>query len=224
MGLLAVGDLHGCPRTLEALLARLAPTPDDELVFVGDYVDRGPDSAGLLERLLALEAAAADGRGPRCLFLRGNHDQMMLDAVERPHDGEAQELWRINGGGRTVESYGARGIAPAHLDFLARTRLFYDRPDFFFVHAGLKPDRTVAAQAAAPSARTFLWERGHLEADRLAWEKPVVCGHTPVAEPLNLPRLLAIDTGAVYPQVPGLGRLTAVRLPQRTFESVAYQG
>jgi serine/threonine protein phosphatase 1 len=68
----------------------------------------------------------------------------------------------------------------------------------------------------------FLWERSHMEASTLKWEKTVVCGHTPQPDPVNRERLIAIDTGCVYNMHPGLGRLTAVQLPEREFVSVAY--
>jgi serine/threonine protein phosphatase 1 len=70
----------------------------------------------------------------------------------------------------------------------------------------------------------FLWERGHLEADAFAWEKPVVCGHTPRPDPINRDKLLMIDTGCVYHMQPGMGTLTAVRLPEREFVEVEYVG
>src|SRR5690606_464550 len=143
MSLIAIGDIHGCARTLDVLLELLAPSADDRLVFIGDYTDRGPDSKGTIDRLLELERAAEAGTGPRCTFLRGNHDQMMLDYLER---GDF-DLWRINGGLTTLENYArADGIyvPDAHHDFLRRTRLYLDTPDFCFVHAGLKPHYSVA--------------------------------------------------------------------------------
>ena len=216
MSLYAIGDIHGCARTLDALLDRLAPTPDDHLVFVGDYTDRGPDSKGVIERLLALEAA---GSGPRCTFLRGNHDQMMLDFIERG----AFDLWRANGGMETLASYAGSGeldIPETHHAFLARTRLYLDTPDFCFVHAGLKPYFSVAYNLRHETADTFLWTREHLNVPERAWEKPVVCGHTPQPAPLNEPDLIGIDTGCVFAMHPDYGTLTAVRLPERDFISV----
>ncbi len=219
MSLYAIGDIHGCARTLEALLDRLAPTPDDHLVFVGDYTDRGPRSKEVIDRLLALERESRDGTGPRCTFLRGNHDQMMLDFIER---GDF-DLWRANGGLDTLASYSTTGeldIPEAHHAFLARTRLYLDTPDFCFVHAGLDPRRSVADNLRHGTADTFLWTRAHLGVMERAWEKPVVCGHTPQPAPLNLPDLIGIDTGCVFPMHPDFGTLTAVRLPDRAFVSV----
>lgn len=216
MSLCAIGDIHGCARTLDALLDRLALTPEDHVVFVGDYTDRGPRSKAVIERLLALEA---DASGPRCTFLRGNHDQMMLDFLER---GEF-DLWRANGGLDTLASYAETGeldIPESHHAFLSRTRLYLDTPGFCFVHAGLDPHRSVAENLRVGTAETFLWTRAHLGVMERAWEKPVVCGHTPQPAPLNLPDLIGIDTGCVFPMHPDFGTLTAVRLPERAFVSV----
>jgi serine/threonine protein phosphatase 1 len=222
MSLIAIGDIHGCARTLDVLLDRLAPTVEDHLIFVGDYTDRGPDSKGVIDRLIELEAASAAETGPRCSFLRGNHDQMMLDYIER---GE-MSLWRINGGLETLESYqnGAQAIPAAHYEFLERTRLYLDTWDYCFVHAGLKPYYPVAYNLRHETAETFLWTREHLAVGERDWEKPVVCGHTPQPVPISEDNLICIDTGCVYAGHPEFGKLTAVRLPEREFVQVDYVG
>ena len=223
MGLIAIGDIHGCAVTLDHLLARLAPTPDDHLVFVGDYVDRGPDSRGVLDRLVAMQKAAEAGDGPRCTFLRGNHDQMMLDYVDEGRF----DLWRVNGGLSTLSGYvdADRLAIPAeHLDFLRATELVFETDDYVFVHAGLRPQITVAENLRTGSADVYLWERSHLVAEHLVWEKTVVCGHTPQTEPLSRPLLIDIDTGCCYHDRPGFGTLTAVRLPERQFVQVPFAG
>ncbi|MEM9997098.1 MAG: metallophosphoesterase family protein [Bacteroidota bacterium] len=214
--LIAIGDVHGCLRTLDALLDRLAPASDVPLVFVGDYIDRGPNSRGVIERLLELE------REHPCVFLRGNHDQMMIDFV---NDGDL-ELWRINGGLSTLANYMERDrlrIPDAHVDFIQRTPLYFEADDFVFVHAGLRPDLSIADNLRFGTAETFLWERSHLNADLSGWEKTVVCGHTPVTEPIDQPKLIDIDTGCVYHHRPGYGTLTAVVLPERRFVQVPFQ-
>lgn len=223
MSLIAIGDIHGCALSFEALLEALGPSPEDHLVFLGDYTDRGPRSREVIDRLLELDADAAAGRGPRCTFLRGNHDQMMLDWLER---GEF-ELWRYNGGTTTLASYsngsGWPSVPPEHTEFLRRTRLYLDTPDFCFVHAGLDPARSVSDNLLYGTAETFLWTREHLEAEHRRWEKPVVCGHTPQPEVLFEDDLILIDTGCVFPHHPLLGRLSAVRLPEREVVSVRYR-
>jgi len=218
MSLYAVGDIPGCARTLNVLLDRIAPSADDHLVFVGDYIDRGPDTRSVIERLLDLETEV------QCTFLKGNHEALMLAYL----DFGEYELWSMNGGTSTLSSYqesdGQIRMPADHLSFIRETLPYLDTPDFFFVHGGIPADRSVADAIRTLDEQTFLWERGHLNAKKRIWEKVVVCGHTPRPEPLNDTNLIAIDTGCVYFTRPGMGRLTAVRLPEREFIAVPYQG
>ncbi|MES3630597.1 MAG: metallophosphoesterase family protein [Longimonas sp.] len=217
MGLIAIGDIHGCAASLDALLNEIEPTEDDHLLFVGDYIDRGPGSRAVIDRLLELKEVH------ECTFLRGNHEALMLDYL----DAGAFNLWRINGGITTMQSYlsedGSEVVIPEeHEAFVRNTKLYYETDDFFFVHAGLKADLTIKENIDQFGEEVFLWERAHLDADSFAWEKPVVCGHTPHAEPINRDKLLMIDTGCVYHEQPDMGTLTAVRLPERSFIEVSY--
>jgi len=217
MGLIAVGDIHGCPESLDVLLERIAPSSDDHLLFVGDYIDRGPDSKGVIDRLLDLREEV------ECTFLRGNHESMMVEYL----DSGAFSLWRMNGGVSTIQSYQGNGkteitIPEAHVEFVRDTKLYHETDDFLFVHAGLKPDLTVEENLERHGEDVLLWERGHLNASEVAWEKTVVCGHTPQPEPINQEKLILIDTGCVYHMQPGMGRLTAVHLPERRFIDVPY--
>lgn len=219
MSLIAIGDIHGCVGSLEALLEALAPAPGDHLVFVGDYIDRGPDSKGVIDRLLDLRATH------RCTFLRGNHEALMLDYLDHGRE----QLWHVNGGLSTLRSYASgfrrRTLIPdEHQQFVRDTELYLDTDETFFVHAGLKPHLTVAENLERYGSDVFLWERDHLDATELAWEKLLVCGHTPQPSPINRDRLIAIDTGCVYHMHAELGHLTAVRLPEREFVSVPYTG
>ena len=230
--LLAIGDPHGCAAELDALVDRLAPTPDDHLVVLGDYVDRGPDARGVIERCLALEEAAGAGGAP-VTFLRGNHEAMMLRA--RAEGGHALLNWLYNGGGATLLSYGhppglkthnhttddrpvdgwADLVPEAHWAFVERGALYYDHPAYLFVHAGADPARPLAESLRVRPER-LMWERRHLApgADLSAWEKPVVCGHTKVEAPVSRPRLVMVDTGAYRPYLSGEpGALTAAVLP-----------
>lgn len=226
MALYAIGDVHGCARTLDALLARLAEdaggelTPADTLIFVGDYVDRGPASPEVIDAMIAMLEASEAGAGPQVVCLRGNHDQMMLNYAEGVGDAD---LWWVNGGRTTLEAYERRGdrrLPSEHVDFLRGLPLVAEAVGCAFVHAGLDTRRSVADNLADPNPDIALWTRRHLDADLSNWEMPVVCGHTPVTEPIDKPVLIGIDTGAVFPHRPGLGRLTAVALPERRFLSV----
>src|SRR5438128_1319674 len=98
MRTLAIGDIHGCLRAFDALLEEVDPQPGDVLVILGDYVDRGPDSKGVLDRMLAL------GERCRCLPLKGNHELMMLAGRE---DAEHFNEWLKSGGKQTLASYQA---------------------------------------------------------------------------------------------------------------------
>jgi serine/threonine protein phosphatase 1 len=218
MGLIAIGDIHGCANSLDALLDKLGPTSDDHLLFVGDYIDRGPDSKDVIDQLLDLREDVD------CTFLRGNHESLMLGYL----DSGAFNLWRVNGGISTLQSYVRSGesdidIPEPHATFVRETELYHETDDFFFVHAGLKADLSIEENLEADDESVFLWERDHLDASSHAWEKPVVCGHTPRPEPVNEEKLLMIDTGCVYHMQPGMGTLTAVRLPEREFVSVEHQ-
>ena len=218
MGIIAIGDIHGCAQTLELLLERLSLSAEDRLVFIGDYVDRGPDSRGVIDRLLRLREETP------CTFLRGNHEALMIDYLDHKNS----DLWWVNGGLQTVNSYRTNAcridIPPEHADFVRSTVLYHDTPEFFFVHAGLRPELTVRENMARCGEEVFLWDRSHFEAKDTAWEKPVVVGHTPHPQPVNKPRLICIDTGCVYFTRPGFGKLTAVRLPERAFVSVDFAG
>ena len=218
MSLIAIGDVHGCALTLDALIRSLDIGADDHLVFVGDYIDRGPDSKGVIDRLFALREKHT------CTFLRGNHEELMLGYLD---DGE-YDLWAINGGVATLESYGAvkngSVIPEEHVKFIRETKMYLETDEFFFVHAGLRPGLTIAENLEAGDEMVYLWERGHLKATDLPWEKTVVCGHTPVSEPMDTEKLINIDTGCVFYTHPSLGHLTAVRLPERRFSRIPFVG
>jgi serine/threonine protein phosphatase 1 len=189
MRTLAIGDVHGASAALDALLAAVRPTPDDLLVFLGDYVDRGPDTKGVLDRLIALD------RSHRCVFLRGNHELMMTRA--RFDHGELR-MWLSVGGRRALASYGPAAtladVPPEHWDFLDnRLADYYESDTHIFVHATLDPDLPLDQQ---PELMLF-WEFlnapiGHESG------KTVVCGHSSQksGEILDLGDTICIDTFA----------------------------
>lgn len=208
MAFIAIGDIHGCSVTLEALLTELAPTSEDTLIFIGDYIDRGPDSKGVIDLLLAYKQQQS------CIFLRGNHEQMLLDALETGNSA----LWLSNGGKETMESYrraGLNAISDEHLNFIHESLPYYDTEEFLFVHGGIKPRFSVAENLALFDQDVFLWERSHLRTEHNAWEKTVVCGHTPQPHVLFRPHLICIDTGCVFTFIPQFGTMSAIRLPER---------
>ena len=186
--LLAIGDIHGCLDQLLALVARVKPAPNDRIVFLGDYIDRGPDSAGVIEHLIEFGAAF-----PQSVFLRGNHEQMFLDYL----DGIDTINFLINGGTNTLNSYNAKGWLPvpdAHIAFLQNLSNYSICDDFIFVHAGLRPGVALDNQ----EERDLLWIRHEFINSDFDWGKTIVYGHTPLAEPLITSHRMGLDTGCVY--------------------------
>jgi len=143
----AVGDIHGCRDQLRALIALLDIDRNrDALVLIGDYIDRGPDSKGVLDFILELKRELKD-----VVCLRGNHEEMFLDFMR---EGKTGALFLDNGGRETLSSYGlkptAEGLAvrlpEAHLQFLQALPLYFETEDFLFIHAGLRPGIPLARQ------------------------------------------------------------------------------
>lgn len=226
----AVGDIHGRLDLLEGFLADLQRAADAAtqggsrvvVVFLGDYIDRGPDSAGVIERLSRLRG------GSTCefVFLRGNHEQVLLDLVDEQ---ENTTRWLNFGGKETLASYGAEAAAaqtveslhglvqarvpPHHIQFLRDTKLSAQVGDYFFVHAGLRPDRLVEEQ----SDSDLLWFR-YYEDEAPVWDHMVVHGHSPNPRPVVGRWRIAIDTEAH-----ASGALTALRVEgdQQTLLRVA---
>jgi serine/threonine protein phosphatase 1 len=221
----AVGDIHGCADLLDAVLTRIErdlrvrpPRREALAVFVGDYVDRGPDSHGVVERLLAGRPARA-----RPVHLKGNHEDMLLRFLADPA-GQG-DVWLANGGMATLRSYGvtppgagaaalgrgaadlARAMPGPHLEFYSGLGLTFECGDYLFVHAGLRPGTAIGAQ----SADDLLWIRGAFMRHDGAFAKYVVHGHTPRSEPEVLWNRADIDTGAF-----ASGRLTCLVLEGET--------
>lgn len=220
----AIGDVHGCADALETLLAKIArhkrthhEARTHRIVMLGDYVDRGPDSRRVLDLCLALDQ---DGH----IVLPGNHEQMMHDALVSPPDAAERALahWWANGAKATMKSYGAQRLSEkgygrslplvpdAHRDFLMtllEARPVYHRDDadgLFFVHAGVRPEKTLAAH----TVEELLWsrDRDFYGVGQPPWAEGliVVHGHTPMDAPDIRANRVGLDTGAVYG-----GRLSA---------------
>ncbi len=200
-----IADIHGCLEPLQALLALIRPEPEDQLVFLGDYVDRGPDSRGVIALLLELPGAP--------VFLKGNHDDLLLRALA--NDEDAIRTWLYNGGFATIESYGGISrIPPAHLAFLRRLRLYHETPEALCVHAGLQPGIPLAEQPED----ALLWIREPFLHYEGTWPTPIVAGHTIQREAVICPDRMLIDTGCFKG-----GPLTAIRLTDRRLFQVPGQ-
>ena len=219
----AVGDSHGYLAAVQRLigklkddLARSRPAERPLLVFLGDYVDRGPDSRGVIDAVLALEAAGDF----EVIALKGNHEDALLRFLRDPGFGPN---WLMNWGETTLRSYGVRLPTPgdeavetarvqaelaaalpaAHRAFLGRLATSVSVGDYHFVHAGVRPGVPLAVQAE----QDLLWIRHEFLESEADFGKVVVHGHTPSNRPELKANRIGIDTGVYYS-----GVLTAVRL------------
>ena len=205
--LLAIGDLHGQIEALEAVLEAAEATDDDRLIFLGDYVDSGPHSAQVLERVMSLVHSG------RAVAILGNHDDIMRQALSF-RSGPQMDMWMAMGGGPTLDSYrrfGARTRAPtpvptdheightehhvptSHIRFLAELPIVYETRRFIFVHGGLEPHLPADQQ----SAEIAIWKKTH-DAKAHRSGKTIVCGHTrqQSGNPQDLGHTVCIDTNA----------------------------
>jgi serine/threonine protein phosphatase 1 len=191
----AVGDVHGSLDMLKALIEACRQHADGrelQFVFLGDYIDRGPDSAGVVRFMMRLQDELQD----RLIALRGNHEAFVLGLL----DGAVPlGVWLLNGGVETLASYGVREAAElprAHLEWMRGLHLSYDDGRRFFVHAGIDPEKPLAAQAE----QALLWIREPFLSDRRDYGRLVVHGHTPLetAVPELRSNRLNLDTAAVY--------------------------
>lgn len=183
---IAIGDIHGCSIALAALIDWIAVQPDDTIITLGDYVDRGIDSKGVLDQLIALEERC------RLVPLLGNHDEMMLHA----RDGRSDfKFWLACGGDSALESYGSAGqlslIPAAHFRFLERCRPFFETETHLFMHANYRPDLPLERQDE--SVLRWLSLLDYTPGPHCSGKIAIV-GHTQQPDVLNLGHLVCIDT------------------------------
>jgi serine/threonine protein phosphatase 1 len=215
----AVGDIHGCADLLSRILDRIdrdletRPTPDAVQVFLGDYVDRGPDSRQVIDLLIARQ------RQNNVVLLKGNHEDYIIRFLDDP---SLLSRWKGIGGLNTVASYGVtaaghgdlrsqheiatalrESMPKSHHNFLQRLALSFTCGDFFFAHAGVRPGIPLQEQ----SQHDLLWIRDDFLLHEEDFGKVVVHGHTPSTEPVIRPNRINIDTGAY-----ATGRLTCLVL------------
>ncbi len=139
--LIAIGDIHGCIHALEALLEAIQPAASDQVVVLGDFIDGGRDTKAVIDRLMALE------RECRLVTILGNHEEMLLGALENP---KLIPQWLDSGGIYTLNSYrylgGMDAISPEHVEFIRRAKAWHETNEFFFTHANYDPDLPLPEQ------------------------------------------------------------------------------
>lgn len=208
--LFAIGDIHGCLDELRRLLDAIPAAAGDTVAFVGDYIDRGPNSRGVIEHLLDWRTKTP----ARTVFLKGNHEDMALAYLGK--GGQWGEAWLRNGGVASLRSYDADPHAPqeevvarlpqTHIDFLTGLETTFSWGKYLVVHAGIRPGIPLASQRA----EDLLWIREEFLDYPHDLGATVVFGHTPYRSVVvELPYKIGIDTGCVYG-----GALTCVSLPE----------
>ncbi len=185
--MLAIGDIHGCDKALERLSALVQPAGDYTVVVLGDLIDRGPNSKGVIDQLLQL-SRTVNLRG-----IMGNHDKMLLESLER---GSPQMLWIGAGAMATLDSYGGSmdQISDEHIQFIRSLTNYWQNDTHIFVHANVDPDVPMGLQHTA----TLRWSK--LTGDEVPHcsGKTVICGHTSLAggRPSVGNGFVCIDTNA----------------------------
>ncbi len=202
-----IGDIHGCPEELSAMLSCLKDiehlSESDLVVFVGDYIDRGPDSKKVVDILLEFKKD-----NPSAIFLRGNHEDMLIDFLGIG-EGAQGEYYIDNGGDQLCLSYGIElsgevteirealslAMPDSHKQFFGSLVSYVITPEYVFVHAGLNPLRDLKHQFE----HELFWIRDEFVLNLHYFKKLVIFGHTPFEEVLfHLPYKIGVDTGLVF--------------------------
>lgn len=223
-----ISDIHGCFDELMALYAKLPIDPEkDKMVFLGDYIDRGPKSSEVVQQLMDWKE-----KYPHWVMVQGNHEDMMLDALlyQSRHYGSYYQ-WFDQGGYQTAESYkpeGLSGLEAAlvnpkdtipieHLSFLASLPRYHEDENYIYVHGGVKPRKT----PEDTDPYDLIWIRDEFIDSDYDWGKKVIYGHTAWKDPATKkfePHVqknkIGIDTAVCYS---AFNKMTCIELPTETF-------
>lgn len=224
---LVIGDIHGGLKAVIQVLQKAAIKADDTLIFLGDYVDGWSESPGVLDFLIALSEQQ------KCIFIKGNHDELLLDWLENRHENIKEELWFKHGGKATVDAYltVSETVKQKHIAFLKSLRNYYlDAENRLFIHAGFTNMNGVS-QEFFPKLMYWdrtLWEvalcldetmdkNSPLYPKRLKIYSEIFIGHTPISKtkkvaPLCKNSVWNLDTGAAF-----LGVLTIMDCASKTY-------
>ncbi len=223
----AIGDIHGCDDELVRMIKlikkdlKATPVKRHHIIFLGDYIDRGPNNKKVVSRIIKL----AKSKPKNFVCLRGNHEDMLLAYLSNPE--EVAYKFFTYGGMQTVHSYGIasgtmanavknavkirdalkKAIPGSHLKFLQRLKTHFSLDDYFFCHAGIDPEVSLKKQ----NPHDLMWIRQKFLTSKSLYNKVIVHGHTPQPEPKLLPNRINIDTRCY-----DTGILTCVVLEGRT--------
>lgn len=214
-----IGDIHGCIRTFRHLVEeKISPSREDSLFLLGDLIDRGPGSKGVIDYIRSLQDQSLDVK-----IIRGNHEAMLLGAAASE---EQFALWMHNGGAATLLDFGrevdaftgpeiAAQIPPDYLAFFNGLPWYLETEGFFLVHAGLN----ASSMDPLLDTDTMLWTRREVYHTAFLNGRVLIHGHTPVSLPairqrIEDPdaRIYNLDGGCVFRNYPGMGNLLALNL------------
>ena len=216
MNIFAIGDIHGCLKQLVTLQDKIFNYPEynkdeDILLYLGDYIDRGPSPKGVINHILQLQT-----EGIKSIFLMGNHEQFMIDFLFNKINNLSN--WLMNGADQTFKSYDIEvaefikdgfeddkidklrniflsKLTKEHVYFFKNLKLKYIMGDYLFVHAGINPEKSLSEQ----NKMDFLWSRSDKFFDKnFEFEKIIVHGHSPEKEVVNFPYRINVDTGSFF--------------------------
>lgn len=206
----AIGDIHGCFQPFKQLVeVKINLKPADKLILVGDYIDRGTDSKEVIDYIIQLQKSGFD-----IVPLCGNHEAMLLEAYESK---DKMPLWLSNGGAQTLKSFSISNLSdidPVYIDFFKSLPYYYSLNEFLFVHAGFNDQMDNPFE----DIYTMLWHSSIKYTNALLKDKVIIHGHRPqqVASLANSivcdRRVINVDTGCVYTDSEGYGKLTAIEL------------
>ncbi len=215
--LIAVGDIHGQFDMLKELMGRIDPSDKDFFVFIGDYIDRGKKSHEVVDYLINFK------KEYKSVFLRGNHEDMLLDLLGLDEEAIYGSYYERNGGEFTALSYGDAGstvadlgylIPQEHLEFIKDTKIFFETDHYYFAHGGVMPGVPFDEQ----KREVLIWIRYQFINYPTGLDKIVVFGHTPQQKVLIEDDKIGIDTGAGY-----FNKLSAIDLFTKEIFQVSYR-
>ena len=195
--LIAVGDIHGQFKMLELLMKKIQPKESDKFIFLGDYIDRGFQSRVVIDFLLNFS------KEYNCIFLRGNHEDMLLAFLKLDEKAMYGESYQYNGGEYTAFSYAGadavledlkNSIPDNHIEFIKSLEYYYIEGNFLFVHAGIMPGISIEEQRL----EDLVWIREQFIYYPTGIDKVIVFGHTPLDRVLISDDKIGLDTGAGY--------------------------
>ncbi|MBN1118306.1 MAG: serine/threonine protein phosphatase [Bacteroidales bacterium] len=210
--IIAIGDIHGCSETLSSLLLIIKPDKTDTLVFIGDYIDRGPRIKQTIDQLINLKES-----GYNTVFILGNHEKLLLDALTSPRQ---MHIWLFNGADETLSSFGISSITKLnkkYIQFFTKLKHYHTTGNYMFSHAGFADNST----KALVDIEKMLWTRNEIYRDPFFRNKQIIHGHTPIPVSelqqriKNQSNVFNIDTGCVYTRRENLGFLTAIEFPSK---------